>query len=226
MDNEEIRRRANDILQNQDFQQYQDKSQDWLSQLLKWLHDLFHNKTPDYGTSPGMKMDPAVWGLFAETLKLVVIAAAVIALLALIHWLVTTYLLHKGPVEEPGLHVVSEQQRQEAQDMYLRMAHDALKDQDYRGAIHYMFMAAVSQVIRDSLFHGTKAMTNREIAGASDFSRFGQPQQMSLLFNQMVFYDEPRWFGTVDVSSNDVNQFQQIYGQFAAGLKHASERHA
>jgi len=94
--------------------------------------------------------------------------------------------------------------------------------------MHYLFLASVSQVIQDARFHGSEYMTNREIAAASDFSRFDDARQMSGIFHDMVYFDEPRWFGSVLMTEQDYHRFRELYQQFAGALRpsRAGVRHA
>lgn len=214
MDNDQIRKAAKKVLEDPDFQQYQ--GGDPFADLWKQLRDMFKFDMPDE-----MKGDPAIWQAVGMGLKLLAIVLAVIAVGFILKWVYERYFT--GRSRKVETHGVTLAQRQEAQDLYSRLAGEALQKHDYRSAIHYLFLASVSQVIRDSEFSGTEFMTNREIAGASDFSRFGNPRQVSTLFNTMVHFDEPRWFGKASISEQDFHQFDQFYRQFAASLKTAGK---
>jgi hypothetical protein len=211
MDNDAIRKAAKKVLEDPDFQQAQEPNpvMDWLKtlsdDLWKILRGMFN-----FG-SPG---DLDAWRVVGVGLKVLLIVLAVVAAGFILKWLYERYFQRQRPRIEA--YAVTRTQRQEAQELYARLASEALQSQDYRLAIHYLFLAAVSQVIRDADFNGAEFMTNREIAGASDFSRFGNPRQISELFNAMIQFDEPRWFGNADISEQDYRQFDGFYSQFAA----------
>ncbi|HEY9686936.1 MAG TPA: hypothetical protein V6C52_08190 [Coleofasciculaceae cyanobacterium] len=210
MDNDAIRKAAKKVLADPDFQQYQDPNP--FADLLKALRDMFKFELPE-----GLHGDPKIWELVGLGLKGLLIVLAVVAVGFVLKWLYGRYCQRRRPrIEE---HMVTQAQRLEAQELYARLAAEALQSQDYRQAIHYLFLASVSQVIRDSAFNGAEFMTNREIAGASDFSRFGNPQQISGLFNTMIHFDEPRWFGNASISEQDFRQFDGFYSQFVASTK-------
>jgi hypothetical protein len=210
MDNDAIRKAAKKVLSDPDFQQYQDPNP--LADWLKALRDLFKFDMPE-----GVHGDPKIWELVGLGLKGLLIVLAVVAAGFLLKWLYERYFQRRRPrVEE---HVITQAQRLEAQELYARLAAEALQNQDYRQAIHYLFLASVSQVIRDSAFNGAEFMTSREIAGASDFSRFGNPQQISELFSTMIHFDEPRWFGNAGITEQDYRQFDGFYRQFVTGTK-------
>lgn len=176
----------------------------------KWLREFFNFKWPFevHGEIP--------WQLLGIGLKAILVLLVAFAALYTIRWLIQKF----ARAEKRGtLHTVTQQQREAAQAMYARQAQAALESKNYRLAIHYLFLAAVSQVIEDSRFHGSQYMTNREIAGASDFSAFADAGQLSRLFHEMVLFDEPLWFGQGLVSAQDYETFQQFYGQFAASLQ-------
>lgn len=209
MDNSAIQAEAHKILLEPDFQQA--ANQEPVFDFWKWLREFLNFKSPFE-----LHGDPIPWQLLGIGLKAILVLLVAFAALYTIRWLIQKF----ARAEKRGtLHTVTQQQREAAQVMYTRQAQAALKAKDYRLAIHYLFLAAVSQVIEDARFHASEYMTNREIAGATDFSAFADAGQLSRLFQEMVFFDEPLWFGQGIVSEQDYQRFHQFYGQFAASLQ-------
>jgi len=114
--------------------------------------------------------------------------------------------------------IVSQAERQEAKIQYLQQAEQAAQSQDYRLAIHNIFMAAVTQTIRDTHFHKAEFLTNRELANVMDFSGFRSPEQLSRLLNEMLQTDEPRWFGTEEADLTHYNAIRAIHANFSNEL--------
>lgn len=206
--NDQIRQEASQILMGEDFQRYSDKAAQW--DFWRWLREHLNWQFPFESQS-----SLAVWKLLGVLLKFV--------LIALILWFVG-YLLYTlwkklfSPSQETEQRLsVTSAERREARESYVRLAHEALSAQDYRLAIHYLFLATVSLVIRDTNFHQAEYMTNREIARLTDFSRFSRAGQLKAVFEMMVHFDEPRWFGTQPASQSDYEQFEQYYRAFEQG---------
>jgi hypothetical protein len=210
MDNEAIRSEAGRILTDPDFQQYYHKEQPF--DFWRWLNDMLDFKMP---FEPHYSSQS--WAMFGMAFKGIVIFLALAALVAVIYWIVSK--LARRPPPEVETYGITQEQRQEAKDKYARLAADALKEHDYRLAIHYLFLAAVSQVIKESSFHAADFMTNREIAESTDFSAFEQSGQVNRLFHEMVYFDEPRWFGRASVPEHDYQNFQQLYSRFSSYLE-------
>ena len=57
-----------------------------------------------------------------------------------------------------------------------------------------------------------------------DNTGFPNAQQMSGLFQEMVYFDEPRWFGNASSSDQDYQRFQQFYAQFIGSIQGTSLR--
>ncbi len=209
MDNSAIQQEARRILADPDFQH--GKSQLPGFDVWKWLRDFLNFKSPFDGHDVSIP-----WQLLGLGLKAILLGLVVVALVQVARWLIQKFARRESG---DSTYFITPQQRQAAQDMYARQAQDALDAGDFRLAIHCLFLAAVSQVIQDSLFHGSEYMTNREIASASDFSRFTDAGRLSRLFHDMVFFDEPLWFGQGMVSEKDYLTFRQFYSQFAASVQ-------
>lgn len=218
MDNQDIRKQASDILSDPDFKQHLDSEP--MFDFWDWLRKLFDVHPPK-----GHFADPIPWQLLGVGLKVLLLLSALFGLWMLLRWFWQKWFRREPAAERPG---ISLQQRQDAQDMYASQAAAALKRQDYRQAVHYLFMAAVSQVIRDALFQGAEFMTNREIANATDFSRFQDPKRLNRLFNDMVYFDEPIWFGKDAVSEQTYQDFLRFYEQFSRLIQSGgvNKRHA
>ncbi len=204
LSNTQIRQQATQVLQQDAFQQYVDKTKHF--DLLKWLLKHFHWKLPFEFGPPG-----SVWMVIAYLFKTVLILLG----LFLVGWL--GYLLYQKLFRRPPAEAelsISEGERIAAQESYTQLAGEALKHKDYRQAIHFLFLATVSRVIQDEHFHGAQYLTNREIAQSTDFSRFSQHQPLSQLFQTMVYFDEPRWFGREESGQSDYDEFNRYYETF------------
>lgn len=218
LSNSQLRDQASQVLEDPDFQQYLNEGEHfdpwgWLKDFMRWLKSLFdwelpveHGDHSDIWTAFGWAMKGLIW---------LVIAGIVLY----VGYRLVRHFFFKPKEETFEIAGVSQQQRVEAQELYLKLAGDALAEKDYRRAIHYLFLATVSLVIRDAKFHASEFMTNREIAGSTDFSKFANGQQLGGLFNDMVYYDEPRWFGKFSISEADYQHFQQMYSQFHQQLR-------
>jgi hypothetical protein len=215
MDNEAIRNEAGRILEDPDFQQYY--AQEEMFDFWRWLRDILNARLPFEGQDHW-----GIWPVVGYVFKGVLLLVALVGIGYILYWIGLK--IARRPVQEITTYGITSEQRQEAKDKFVKLASEALHQQDYRLAIHYLFLAAVSQVIKESSFHGTEFMTNREIAEASDFSDFGEPGQANRLFHQMVYFDEPRWFGQASVPEQDYRSFQQIYSQFSAYLENGMQR--
>ncbi len=211
--NDEIRRQAREILQGEEFQQYIPHEQQF--NLMEWLMKHFKWKLPFEDQTSKWTWEIMAWGL-----KIVLVLLVVLILGLLIRYL---YRRLSAPDEAELTMGITEGERRQAQASYQQLASEALKAQDYRLAIHYLFLACVTQVIQDDAFHATDVMTNREIAAATDFSRFSQADRLKQLFHQMVFFDEPRWFGAMSAGESEYHSFETFYRDFTAEVK---PRHA
>jgi hypothetical protein len=219
VDNSEIKKQAANILSEPDFKQHLNPEP--VFNLGDWLKQFF-----DFPTTPrGHIADPIPWQLLGTGLKAILLLVALFGVVLLLRWVWFKWIHREIKMELPG---ITQQQRKEAQEMYAHQAADALKRQDYRLAVHYLFLAAVSQVIRDSLFQGAEFMTNREIANATDFSRFKEPGRLNRLFIDMVYFDEPLWFGQDAVTEQKYHDFLRFYEQFSGLIQVGgiSKRHA
>ncbi len=217
MNNDDIRREASRILSDKDFQQFKPKGEDPLQGFWDWLKDLLN-----FNPIPSGAGDPMAWKVFGMMIKLALIILLAAAVAYLGYWLFSRF---AGQAPPDALYsAITDADRREARDNYNRLAETAMKNGEYRLAMHYLLLAAVSMVIRDASFHATDFMTNRELAEASDFSRFRNAADLNRLLRDMVHFDEPSWFGTVQVAEADFRQFSQVYGQFQSGLQEG--RHA
>lgn len=217
MNNDDIRSEASRILAEKDFQQFKPRGEDPLQGFWDWLRDLFN-----FNPIPAGAGDPMAWKVFGMMIKLALIILLLAAVAYLGYWIFTRFAGRPaGDVLYSG---ISDEARREARDNYNRLAESAMKNGEYRLAIHYLLLAAVSMVIRDAAFHATDFMTNRELAEASDFSRFRNAAQLNRLLRDMVHCDEPSWFGTVPVAEEDYRRFSGVYSQFQSGLQES--RHA
>lgn len=219
MDNSAIKKEASKILSEPDFQSYGEQAP--LFDLWNWLRKFFELPKPH-----GRLYDPIPWQLLAVGLKVILVIAALGILFLSVRWLY--YRLLSRAKSTNDSYTVTQAQRQEAQEQYASQAAEALQHQDYRKAVHCLFLAAVSQVIRDSLFQGAEFMTNREIANATDFSRFSDAVRLNHLFNNMVYFDEPLWFGKDPVNEQHYHNFYQWYEQFTGLIQRTGlrKRHA
>lgn len=210
--NADIQQEASNILKDEDFRQYLDREQpfsltQWIEDFVRWLAKLFDWKLPIENVG-----NPQLWSLVAWLLKILLILAVAGAIGYGIYRLVKR--LQKKAMAEESLGLVTQRQRLEAQEYYLGLAAQALAQQDFRLAIHNLLLATVSMVIRDSKFHITEFMTNREIAMSTDFSRFRNAGQLGEMFQEMVYFDEPRWFGTLDIRAGDYQHFKDMFTRF------------
>jgi hypothetical protein len=215
--NEEIRQEAALVLQGEDFQQYVARGESF--DFWKWLMDKLNWQFP-FETADAT-LSSINWTLVGYMVKVFWVLLVVTVVMYALYLLYMRFFgSQRQEVEEIR---ITDDQRQEAQQSYARLATEALQRQDYREAMHYLFLASMSLVVRDSFFHNAEYMTNREIATNSDFSRFSQPQHLRGLFNDMVYFDEPRWFGNAPASQEDYEQFASYYSVFKKQVNpHAS----
>lgn len=214
LDNDAIRDEASQILENKDFRQFRPKEENFLQDLWDWFKDLF-----DFGVGPASGGDPMVWKLLGGLFKVGLILLLLFAVGYLAYWLFGLATGRKNPEVFYG---VSEQERKDARDSYTRLADDAFRSGDYRLAVHYLLLAAVSMVIRDNSFHTAEYLTNRELVHASDFSGRGNASQLNRMLHDMVLFDEPAWFGDGSLGEDDYRKFSAIYRDFQSGLQGAA----
>ncbi len=206
--NEDLRLEAGAILDGADYQRYlQDAPKENTFNFGEWLGKWLNQHLPKE-----MNIPPQTWPMIEWAFKIasVILLAAVVIFLA--WWLYRHF--RERHVKLAGQPRVSEKQRIQAQESFIQQAQAAFEQGDYRHAIHFLFLASVSRVVRDAFFSGTANMTNREIARESDFTRYRAETGMQTLFSQMVFFDEPRWFGTQPATAEDYRTFEQFYRQF------------
>ncbi len=207
--NDQLRNEAHQILQGEDFQQYAPKADmaAWLKDLLQWFQEHFH-----FQFSPNDAWTQHLVEMTIMGFAVVGILLLVFLLGTLLHHLYKT-LLPAGSEDTSGW-VVSQAERHVAHASYSALAQTAFEQQDYRLAMHYLFLATVSLVVQEEYFQASEFLTNREVAQVSDFSYFPQARKIHDLFQQMVQFDEPRWFGHINASAEDYQHFLSWHQQF------------
>lgn len=207
--NNEIQNEAAQILQDEAFQRYIPKDEPF--DLMKWLMEHI-----DFDLPFSNQLGSWDWKLLGFLLKWFFILAAV-AIVGYLLYLAVKKLLF-APEDDVQTCAVSQKQREEAREDYAKRAAEAFKHQDYRLAVHSLFLATVMMVIEDAFFKGTDSLTNREIASVTDFSRFPQAGRLNEVFYEMVYFDEPRWFGRQQTSLDDYQAFWDRYQEFLKRL--------
>jgi hypothetical protein len=205
LSNEEIQQQASQVLQGEDFSQYAPKTQSW--DFWRWLTDHLNFRFP-FETNASL----GAWKMFAMATKWLLILLLVIAVGYLLYYLFQKWFISQD--EDKKEWAVSEAERVEARESYAKMAQMAYHQKDFRLAIHYLFLATVSMVIRETHFREAEFLTNREIARSTDFSRLPQPKRLGAVFEKMVYFDEPRWFGRLTATQSDYDRFLAYYQQF------------
>lgn len=205
--NEQIREEASQVLQGEDFQRYLagDESLDlgkWLAQQLNWK----------FSFEADPSLPPFIWQALGFMLKGFFLILGLILLGYLLRICYRRFFTSgKDKTDKPE---AISMQREVSRKSYNCLASEALLRQDYRQAMHYLFLAAMSSVIRDTLLQRAECLTNREIATMSDFSRFPHPQKLCSTFNKMVLFDEYYWFGEASATQADYEQFAQYCKAF------------
>jgi hypothetical protein len=211
VDNDAIRKEAERILKDADF--HQAKPDNPFEELLKFLADHFKMKMPPVEKTFGNRWIGESLGGFLQILFYGLLAALAIWV---IYWLWKKISAIKQ-TKKPAFKV-SQAERQEARSQYLQQAEQAAQTQDYRLAIHCLFLAAVTQTIRDTDFHRAEFLTNRELANTMDFSGFQSSTHLSHLFNEMLQLDEPRWFGKTEASLSHYDSMRSLHSDFSTQL--------
>lgn len=238
LSNEEARQLADSITHGAEYQIYLDpkrphKPSDWErvlkqigDQLQEWwdqFRELFHLKEHmQKKLSPPWTEEAMQWGLRA-----LIVLLALVALYALVRWGLGVYKQYRLQRDAEKQHpVITLEARQQQKIEYLQLAEAAFNDQQYREAIHYLFLAAVTQVISHEQFHASKELTNREIITHCDFSQCVSPESAIRHFQHLVHHDERNWFGYEPVKAGDYKTMQAEYQSFTESLGVLEVHHA
>lgn len=210
MDNNAIRREAERILKDADF--HQSRPDNPFEDLLRSLLDSLKIKMPPLEKSFASKW---IWDSLGGFLQILFYGLLLLIVVLMIYWFWKK--ISKKKRSQAGF-IVSQAERLEARTNYLQQAEQAAQAQDYRLAMHSVFMAAVALAIQDVHFHKAEFLTNRELSHAMDFSSFCSPEELNLLFHEMLLMDEPRWFGTMEAHSKHYDAIRAIYSNFSSEL--------
>lgn len=211
MDNDAIRKEAERILKDADFHQV--KPDNPFAELLKYLAEHFQIKMPPVEKALGNRW---IWDSLGGFLQIIFYGLLTALALWLIYWLWKKISTMKQTTK--SAFTVSQAERQEARSQYLQQAEQAAQAQDYRLAVHCLFMAAVTQTIRDTDFHRAEFLTNRELGNAMDFSGYQSSEHLIRLFNEMLQLDEPRWFGKTETSLPHYHSMRGLHLDFSKQL--------
>lgn|GEM_PF-2753458 len=211
MDNDAIRKEAERILKDADF--HQAKPDNPIAELLKFLTDHFKMKMPPVEKTLGNRW---IWESLGWLLKILFYGLLAALTIWIIYWLWKKISSMKQTAK-PAF-TVSQAERKEARSQYLQQAEQAAQAQDYGLAIHCLYMAAVTQTIRDTDFHRAEFLTNRELANAMEFSGYQASEHLSRLFNEMLQLDEPRWFGKTEASLSHFDSMRGLHSDFSNQL--------
>ena len=213
LSNAQIQEHAHRILQQDEFTTTDSGSQQpnllqWLMQTLQqWLSGLH---------IPLIKGNATMYNVLAKAFVYGLIAVLIAVPLGIaVFWIVKLFRKPKSPVQT-GVTVA---ERRAANLSFTKLSEEALQKSNYRQAMHYLFLAAISWVIQDQFFHNAAFLTSREIAQAIDFSKVTSHMQLKSLFESMLNLDEPRWFGNIPTSSQDFEAFNGIFKQFQVQVK-------
>lgn len=230
LNNDQLREMADTITQRDEYQLYLSherphKPSEW-EQLIKqameqlqslWdkFRELFHLKDKaQQNLTPPWTDEAIKWGLRA-----LIVLVLLAALYAVIRWGISLYKGYRAQQALEKQHpVITMEERQLQQNEYLELADQAFLSQHYREAIHYLFLAAVTQVIAHDQFHASQELTNREILRHCDFSHCLSPDAATTHFDHLVHHDERNWFGLQPVQANDYATMQAEYRAFADSL--------
>ena len=235
LSNEQARQLAESITHGDEYQLYLDpqrphKPSEWenmlkevAEQLQSWwdkFRELFHLKNKvEHHLTPSWTREAMTWG--SRVLLVIVIMAV---LYALIRWGIGAYKQYKAMLDAEKRHpTITLEERQLQKNEYLQLAESAYQAQQYREAIHYLFLAAVTQVISHEQFHASHALTNREILTHCDFACCSAPTSAAQHFTHLVHYDERNWFGFEPAQSTDYTAMLSEYQSFSSSLGTLSE---